>query len=57
MAVAPKASGADAEITYQFDVAADCAQLVDRLTDAVGVKGTPVCSTGSSPFALTFDIE
>ncbi|MDE0190151.1 MAG: type II secretion system protein [Gammaproteobacteria bacterium] len=49
-------SDVDASITYQFDVEADCEQLVDRLTDAVGVKGTPACS-GTGPHVLTFVIE
>ena len=49
-------SDVDATITYQFDVQADCEQLVDRLTDAVGVKGTPACS-GAGPYVLTFVIE
>lgn len=55
--VVPKASGADAEVTYQFDVQADCEQLVDRLTNAVGVKGTPTCSSSGSSFDLKFEIE
>lgn len=46
----------DATITYEFDVEADCEQLVDRLTGAVGVKGTPSCS-GTGPHELEFDIE
>jgi len=46
----------DATITYEFNVEADCEQLVDRLTGAVGVKGTPACS-GSGPYELEFDIE
>lgn len=49
-------SDVDATITYQFDVEADCEQLVDRLTDAVGVKGTPACS-GTGPYVLTVVIE
>lgn len=50
-------SDVDATITYQFDVQADCEQLVDRLTDAVGVKGTPACSVTGPPYVLTFVIE
>ena len=50
------ASDVDATITYQFDVEADCEQLVDRLTDAVGVKTTPACS-GTGPHELEFNIE
>ena len=46
----------DATITYQFDVEADCEQLVDRLTDAVGVKSTPACS-GTGPYVLTVVVE
>ncbi len=53
--VASKAD-VDATITYEFDVEADCEQLVDRLTNGVGVKGTPACS-GSGPYELEFDIE
>ena len=46
----------DATITYEFDDEADCEQLVDRLTNAVGVKTTPACS-GAGPYELEFDIE
>lgn len=54
-ALAPKGT-ADATVTYEFDVEADCEQLVDRLTGAVGVKTTPAC-TGDGPYELEFDIE
>ena len=49
-------SDVDATITYEFSVEADCEQLVDRLTNAVGVKTTPAC-TGAGPHARGFDIE
>ena len=31
-------SGSDATLTYQIGISEDCAQLVERLTDAPGVE-------------------
>lgn len=51
-------SGSDATLTYQIGISEDCAQLVERLTDAPGVKTTPTCGTVSTVAnSLTVTLE
>ena len=50
---APAASAADATIVYTTDEAADCLNLVDRLSTLPGIKTTPTCAAG----VLTVTLE
>ena len=48
-------AGSDALLTYQTGIQADCLQLIERFTNAPGIKATPApaCATGT----LTITIE
>ena len=39
--------GSDAQMTYETGIQADCLQLIERFTNAPGIKGTPTCATGT----------
>lgn len=50
--IAPAASNTDATLTYAFDNAEDCAQMIDRYTGVTGVKTTPTCTTNTLSITL-----
>lgn len=54
-AIVAAGGGTDATLTYQFDSAGDCQQMIEQFTNQVGVKGTPACA--GTPVTLTLTLE
>ncbi len=59
VAVAPAGTptGSDAELTYGFETAAACNQMVEQFTGVEGVKGTPACAAAAGVQTLTLTLE
>lgn len=55
IAAAGTPAGSDATLTYQTGIQEDCNQLIERFTNAPGVKGTPTCT--GTPIVLTVIVE